>query len=120
MKKEGPLNAESEFDKLLAARKAAGWHYVGREGLTQTKFSDEAKFEEVPYQTEDAIKDRYLKETRQQDPSSEFEVDLVLDENTDMLRRFREILTEEEYQNIVTNLRDVDRTYFVFVRKVVQ
>ena len=55
---------------------------------------------------------------KQEDPSAEFEIDLVLDENTDKLRRFREIGTEEEYRNVINNLRDEDKSYFVFIRRV--
>lgn len=116
--KEGFPHKESEFDELLKNKKAEGWYFVGREGLTQTKFSKDAKFEEVPYQTEDSIKEKYLQMAKQEDPSSEFEVDLVLDENTDKLRRLREICTEEEYRAIIGNLREAHRFYFVFVRKI--
>ena len=111
---------ESEFDKLLKGKEAAGWHFAGMEGLTQTKFSKEAKFEEVSYQTEDSIKEKYLQLAKQEDPVSEFEIDLVLNENTDKLRRFKGISTEEEYRSIISNLREADRTYLVFVRKVVR
>ncbi|OGZ16289.1 MAG: hypothetical protein A3G11_01175 [Candidatus Lloydbacteria bacterium RIFCSPLOWO2_12_FULL_51_9] len=91
---------------------------MGREGLTQTKFSKDAKFEEVPFQTEDAIREKYFQLARQENPSSEFEVDLVLDENTDKLRRIRELSGEEEYRNVLNNLMEADRVYFVFVRKI--
>ena len=88
--------------------------------MTKTKFSKEAKFEEVPYQTEDSIKEKYLQIAKQEDPVSEFEIDLVLNENTDKLRRFKEISTEEEYRSIVSNLREADRAYLVIVREVVK
>lgn len=115
-KEEFP-HKESEFDKLLKSKEAEGWHFVAREGLTQFKLSKDLKFEAVPYQTEDSMKEKYLQIARQQDPSSEFEIDLVLDENTDRLQRFRKVSTEEEYRSIVSNLREVDRVYFVFIRK---
>jgi hypothetical protein len=118
IEKENLPYKESEFDKLLKGKEEEGWHFVGREGLTKTKFSKDAKFEEIPYQTEDSIKEKYLQMAKQEDPSSEFEVDLVLDENIEKLRRFREIGTKEEYHNIITNLREEDRVYFIFVRKV--
>ena len=111
---------ESDFDKLLKSKEVAGWHFVGREGLTHTKAREDRRFVEVPYQTEDSIKEKYLQLAKHGDPVSEFEIDLVLDENTDKLRRFREISTEEEYRSIVSNLREADRTYLVFVRKVVK
>jgi len=110
---------ESEFDKLLKSKEAEGWHFVGKEGLTQTKLSEKIiKFEAIPYQTEALIKEKYLQIVKQQDPSSEFEIDLVLDENTDKLRRLREISTEEEYVEALRNLREADKVYFVFIRKV--
>ena len=59
MEENGFPHRESEFDKLLKGKEAAGWHFTGREGLTQTKFSKEAKFEEVLYQKEDSIKEKY-------------------------------------------------------------
>lgn len=118
MEQEYSPHKESEFDKLRKSKEAEGWHFVGREGLTRTKFSKDAKFEEIPFQTEDSIKERYLQIATQQNPSSEFEVGLVLDENTDKLRRFREISTGEEYQDFLNNLRGADRVYFVFVRKI--
>lgn len=118
MKQEGFPHKESEFDKLRKNKEAEGWHFAGREGLTQTKFSKDAKFEEVPFQTEDAIREKYLQLVKRGDPSSEFEVDLVLDESTDKLRRFREISTEEEYRNVISNLREADRAYLIFVRRV--
>ena len=117
VKENDMLYKESEFDKLLKNKEAEGWHFVGKEGLTQTKFSKDAKFEEVPYQTENSIEDKYLQLARQENPFSVFEVDLVLDENTDKLRKFRAISTEEEYRNIINNLREEDRVYYVFVRK---
>ncbi|OGZ15205.1 MAG: hypothetical protein A3J08_03055 [Candidatus Lloydbacteria bacterium RIFCSPLOWO2_02_FULL_51_11] len=116
--KEPIPHKESEFDKLLKSREVDGWHFMGREGLTQTKFSKDAKFEEVPFQTEDAIREKYFQLARQENPSSEFEVDLVLDENTDKLRRIRELSGEEEYRNVLNNLMEADRVYFVFVRKI--
>lgn len=109
---------ESHFEKLCKSKEADGWHFMGKEGLTQTKFSKEAKFEEIPYQTEDEIRARYLAEAKQQDPASDFEVELILDENTDKLRRFREIATEEEYRKVLKNLNPADRNYFVFVRRI--
>lgn len=118
MQKEIFPHQESEFDKLLKRKEAGGWHFAGKEGLTQTKFSGETvKFEEVPFQTEDSIKEKYLREAKGRDPSSEFEVDLVLNENMEKLRWFRKNGTEEEYRKILKNLREEDRNYFVFIRK---
>ena len=108
---------KTNFEMLIENRRAEGWHYMGLEGLTKTKFSKEAKFEQVPDQTEDSIKEKYLNDAKQQDPTAEFEVDLVLDENTEKLRSFKKISTDGEYQDILTRLRDEDKSYFVFVRK---
>lgn len=60
IEKEYPAVKESPFDKLRREKEAQGWNFVGREGLTQTKFSGEAKFEEVSHQTEEDIRERYL------------------------------------------------------------
>ena len=111
-------HSESELDRMLKSKEAEGWHFVGREKLTRTKFSAEAKFEEIIDQTEESITERYLEQARQQDPSSKFEVELVLDEGTEKLRKLRKISTEEEYQVILANLSAQDKSYFVFVRKV--
>lgn len=118
IEKESPLYKKSQFDELLKSKVAAGWYYKGMEKLTQTKFSKDAKFEEVPYQTEDAIKEKYRQIVKQEDPSSEFEVDLVLDQNTQKLLGLRRISTEEEYRNFVSNLMEKDKNYFVFVKKI--
>ena len=108
---------KSNFETFLEQRRVEGWLYFGSEKLTKTQFSGEAKFEEVPYQTEDSIKKKHEEIAKSQDPSSEFEVELVLDENTEKLRRFRDSSTELEYQDILKNLRDRDKEYFVFVRR---
>jgi len=109
---------ESDFDSLLRTKESAGWHFMGREGLTRTEFSKEAKFEEVPFQTEEEIKNMYLKIARQQDPTAGFEVELVLDEGSDKLKKLREISTSEKYKSVINNLHPADRKYFVFVRKI--
>ena len=111
-------NQESGFNKLVGDKEKEGWFFVGREQLTQTKFSHEAKFEEVPFQTEEDIKNKHLGRFRRQDPRSDFEVELVLDENTDKLKRLREISTDEEYEQIIKNLNPGDRNYFVFIRPI--
>jgi len=116
--KEGFPHQESAFDRLLQTRAADGWHFAGREELTRTRFSKDAKFEQVPYQTENSIREKWLQIAKQQDPSLEFEAELVLDENTEKLRRFREIGTAEEYRTIISNLREENRAYLVFVRRV--
>ncbi|MFA4845177.1 MAG: hypothetical protein WC654_01310 [Patescibacteria group bacterium] len=117
MDREGFPRRETEFDRLRKNKEAEGWHFVGREGLTIPKLSTEAKFEEVPFQTEDGIREKYLHLAQQADPSSRFEVDLVLDEHTDKLTSLRKILIEEEFRSVIASLRDADKTYFVFVRK---
>jgi len=104
------------FSKLREQKEAEGWHFFKREGLAQTKFQD-GKFNEIPYQTEDSIKEKYISAMKAQDPSSKYEVDLVLDENTEKLRKLREISSEEEYRGLLDNLHDADKSYFVFVRK---
>jgi DNA-binding MurR/RpiR family transcriptional regulator len=110
-------NDKTSFDRLLEERNAEGWHYIDREGLTRTQFQQDARFVEVPYQTEEDIKNRYLQMAKQKIPQGEYEVDLVPDLNSDKLRRLKETVSEEEFQEITKNLRKEDRVYFVFLRK---
>ena len=109
---------ESAFEKYRREKEQEGWYCMGREGLTQTKFSQEGKFEEIPFQTEDDITVRYLGAAKAQDPSSDFAIELILDENTDKLRKLREVFTDQEYRNAIDNLNLEDRSYFIFVRKI--
>jgi len=109
---------ESAFDKLLRDKNADGWEFVAREGLTQTNFSDEAKFEETSFQTEDDIRGSYLEKLKQNDPSGEYEVDLVLDQNTDKLKSLRALSADEEFDKILESLNPADKNYFIFIRKV--
>lgn len=53
----GPHN-KTEYIDPVEKMETDGWVIVGRESLTRTKFSAEAKFIEVPYQTEESIKAR--------------------------------------------------------------
>lgn len=108
---------QSENSKLIEQRKKAGWINVGRESLTETKFQKDARFLEEQYQTEEDIKESYLKAAHAEDPDSEYEVELVLDEHTPKLDRVRKIMNEEEFQTILQQLQPNDRTYMVFVRK---
>ena len=117
MPKESFPRKESPFEVLLRERSEQGWHYVGREGVTTTKFTDDARFVEVPFQTEDDIRKKYLDDARNADPASAHEVDLVFDETTDRLQRIRKISSDEEYQKILRKLPDQDKIYFVFLRK---
>ena len=112
-----PSYAESELGKLRRSKEAEGWALVGREKLTKTKLSPEARFEEIPFQTEDSIREHYLKQAREQNPGSDFEVELVLDETTDKLLRIHQLVTEAEYREALTKLRDEDKMYLIFVRK---
>lgn len=77
---------ESEFDKLVQEKETKGWHFAGREGLTKTEFQKDARFVEAPFQTEDDIKGKYLKIAKAEDLSSDYEVELVLDVNTDKIK----------------------------------
>jgi len=108
---------ESAPNKLLEAKKAEGWNFVAREELTRTQFTD-GRFLAVPHQTEIQIREKWLQWAKEQAPAHEFEVDLVLDENTEKLKRMREISTEKEYCNILNNLGGEDKTYLVFLRKI--
>ena len=109
---------EDPFDRLKKDKEAQGWIIAGHESLTHTKFrSEDARFVEVPLQTEEEIIEKYLQMAKSQDPDSEFEIELVLDENTDTLRRFREMESKEEYNKILENLRDKNKSFIVYIRK---
>lgn len=109
---------ESEFEKVRKIKETEGWHLAGQEKLTETKFSKEAKFEQVLYQTEDEIRTRYLMQAYQQNPTTDFEIELTLDENTDKLRRLRLAVTDEEYRSIIENLNPSDKQYLVWLKKI--
>jgi len=116
---EGFPNTESAYDKIIKAKEAEGWVFVKTESLTETQFQKEdARFVEVPQQTEGFIKEKYLRIFKAQNPSGNYEVDLVLNLDTDKLRKLREILNDDEYQKILENLKPEDKEYYVFVRKV--
>jgi hypothetical protein len=108
----------SVFDDLCRRKEIDGWHFVGRENLTRPQFTDKALFEEVQYQTKDQIIEKYLTEAKKQNPTAIFEVELVLDEGTEKLRRLKELATDEEYRYAIENISPADVNYFVFVREV--
>jgi len=112
-----PFEEESEFEKLRKAKTAEGWGFLGTDGLTRTKFSKDARFEEVPFQTEEEIKAKQLMNLKNQHPEHDFEIELILDTNTPKLRGYKKILSEEEYKNIIENLRPEDKRYLIFARK---
>jgi hypothetical protein len=118
MEKENFPHDESDFDRLCKSKKAEGWHCMGQERLTRTRLSKDVKFEEFPLQMEEEIRARYLETVKKQDPTSEFEVELLLDENTEKLRRLREILPVEEYRDILGKLKDGDKSFLVWVRRI--
>ena len=107
--KEGLFNEESFFDKMLEEKAKAGWQYIGTEKLTETEFVEGAKFEEITKQDEKKIKDRYSQ-------GGKYEVDLVLDMNTQKIQDMKKILTKEEFDKVVADLADRDKNYLVFRR----
>lgn len=112
-----PSSSENFSDKLKKIE-AEGWVLVGQEKLTETKFDQEAKFSEVPFQTEDQIKEKYLQRLKNQIPLSNFEILLILNENTEQLARLRQVVSIEEYQKLLKNLKDTKKTYLVYARKI--
>src|SRR6266404_4171417 len=89
-------SSEQPFAGLLEKRTAEGWQYLGREGLAQTKFNNtDGKFEDIPFQTEEEIKQKYINLVSKVDPKSHYEVELVLDENSEKLNRLKADSTEE-------------------------
>ncbi len=91
---------------------------MARENLTKVEFQEDAKFLEVPKQTEEDIREKYLKIAKENNSDTEFEVELVLDENTHTLKKMREISDDEEYKRMKEGLAPKDRTYLVFIRKI--
>jgi len=45
-------------------------------------------------------------------------VDLILNTDTNKLRKLREMLSDDEYKKVLKNLKPEDKEYYVFVRKV--
>ena len=120
-KKEYPehlYRAETEFDKLVHEIESSGWVIVGHEGLARTKFSKDARFLPEVFQTEEDIKEKYLDKARQEDPSNKYEIKMVLDENIDKLQSIRKVVGDDEYKDILAKLRDEDRAFIVFMRRV--
>lgn len=109
---------ESYFDSLMSKRAEEGWGYAGQEQLTKIRFSHDARFLPVTTQSEESIREKYIRAAQEFEPDGKFEVDLVLDENTERLLSLKKILTPEEYQDALTRLHDEDKNYFVFVRKI--
>ncbi len=67
------LQQESAFDKLLKEREAQGWHYIGSDVLTETRYED-GLFQTKQVRTKEQLKDKYEKSF---DPSEEAQIDLV-------------------------------------------
>ena len=99
----------TSFEKTLAEKAKDGWRYAEKEALTITKFSSEAKFEEISVRSEADIIKKYSE-------NGKYDVELVLDTNTQRIQDFRKILTPEEFEDLLKNLSDRDRNYFVFIR----
>ncbi|HEY4496457.1 MAG TPA: hypothetical protein VJC04_03865 [Candidatus Paceibacterota bacterium] len=83
------------------------------EGLTQTKFSKEAKFEEIQFQTEDDIKKKYGQ-------GEKYTVELVFDYDQQWVRDLRRVVSSGEFDNLlkIDNIPPEKRKYFVFVKEV--
>lgn len=107
--KEELFNEESVFDKMLEEKAKSHWQYIGTEKLTETEFVEGAKFEEITKQDEKKIKERYSQ-------GGKYEVELILDMNTQKIRDMRRILTKEEFDKMIKELPDKDRNYLVFRR----
>lgn len=110
-------NKKSECSIKLERLQAEGWVILGNEHLTQVQFSKEAKFEEIPFQTEAQIREKYLAQLAKQAPGVEFEIQLLLDENTQDLVKLKELLSPEEYQDALKNINPEKKIYLVLARK---
>jgi hypothetical protein len=101
---------DSSFEKLRVEKAKDGWEYAGVEKITMTKFSPEAKFDEILFQNETDIRKKYSN-------NGKYDVDLILDINTGKLQDFKKILTPDEFDKIIKNLKDEDKNYLVFIRE---
>jgi hypothetical protein len=97
---------DSPFETLIKERASQGWNYIGIEPLTRTKFSHEARFEDVPFQTKEDIKTRYSGGGVQ-------DVDLVL-RLSPKIEELRRLVTPEEFAKL--EIGPQDKSYLVFVR----
>ncbi len=71
---------ESKLAQLFLNRADGGWRYAGPEELTESKFSTQScKIEEVPKQTADQIKEKYIQIAKGLQPDDDFEVELEPD-----------------------------------------
>ena len=108
---------KSEFERQINDMESLGWVMVSHESLTRVKFSKDASFIPEPFQTEEDIKIKYLNKAKSENPTSEYEIELVIDQNSDKLRSIKKVVSENEYQEILQNLRDEDKTLIVLMRK---
>lgn len=108
---------ETGFDNRVHEMEASGWIIVGHEGLARTKFSKDARFLPEVFQTADDIRKIYIDKAKQEDPSHEYEIELVLDENTDKLQSIRKVVDENQYKEILAKLKDEDKAFIVFMRR---
>ena len=109
---------ESEFSKIRKKKEVEGWVQIGVEKLTQIKFSKDARFLEEPFQTEESIKQKYLEQLKKKYSKFKFEIELMLDENTEKLVNLRKIMDEEEYKEALKNINEEDKNYLVWARKI--
>ncbi len=79
---------------------------AGYEKLTVTRFQPDARFLDVPLQSEDDIKKKYK--------NDDTEVELVLAPNH-KLEEIRKILSPEEFAK--ASVPDSEKSYYVFVKK---
>lgn len=117
---ENSTLGSEEHTSSVEKMESNGWVCIGHESLTTVGFSSDAKFEPVPYQTEQDIKDRHTQNILTSLPGRKFEVALVLDENTSLLSNLRKSVDPNEYQQYLRNLRDKDKSFIVFARELVE
>jgi hypothetical protein len=118
MSKEFPsFGPKSEFTQRLEKKEAEGWVILGEERLTIVKFSQEAKFEQIPLQTEADIISKYRSNLAKQAPGVDFEIELLLNENSADFLKLKEILTPEEYKNALITINPEKKQYIVLAKK---
>ena len=84
--------------------------YIGEEKLTENRLSvEKERFEEIPVQTESDIINKYSE-------NGKYDVELVLDLNTEKLQNDRLIWGQEQFNNIAKELSTKDKQYLVFIK----
>ncbi len=110
MNESDGLPRHPSLEEVLAEKANGGWKYIGEEKLTENRLSvEKERFEEIPVQTESDIINKYSE-------NGKYDVELVLDLNTEKLQNDRLIWGQEQFNNIAKELSTKDKQYLVFIK----